>query len=67
MSRAICIASQFSRPFLANGPVTGSKTPMRIGAWADAEKPLNGKAANAAIASNDRNFNLMKISHVSQS
>ena len=34
MSRAIFIASQFSIPFLANGPVRGSSTPMRIGAWA---------------------------------
>jgi hypothetical protein len=31
MSRAICIASQFSMPFLASGPVNGSSTPILIG------------------------------------
>ncbi len=28
MSRAICIASQFSMPFFAKGPVNGSSTPI---------------------------------------
>ena len=37
MSRAICIASQFSMPFFAKGPVTGSSTPIRIGCCAPAK------------------------------
>ena len=36
MSRAICMASQFSMPFLASGPVNGSSTPIRIGSSARA-------------------------------
>ena len=39
MSRAICIASQFSMPFFANGPVSGSSTPIRIGCCARARPP----------------------------
>ena len=52
MSRAICIASQFSIPFLANGPVSGSSTPIRIGCCATAGPAASRASAAAAGARN---------------
>ena len=52
MSRAICIASQFSIPFLANGPVSGSSTPILIGCCAAAGPSASRASAAAANAKN---------------
>ena len=50
MSRAICIASQFSMPFLANGPVSGSSTPILIGCCCAPAGALPRSAITAASA-----------------
>ena len=58
MSRAICIASQFSIPFLANGPVSGRRTPILIGCCA-AAGPFASRAS--AAAANAKNLDAVRM------
>src|SRR5690349_6982457 len=61
MSRAICIASQFSRPFLASGPVKGNKTPMRMLSSALAE--IGAASKRQANRTRRRPFMVNSVSH----